>query len=50
MNKAGTDKIFIGYDTGSDIFPEINTATFIIYLYNEKNKIGYMISYFMNFS
>jgi hypothetical protein len=50
LEKSGSDKIFIGYGVGPDIVPDIDTATFNIYLYNEKLQKGYSISYFMNFS
>jgi hypothetical protein len=50
FENSGADKIFIGYGVGPDIIPEIDSATFSIYLYNEKLKRGYSIMYFMNFS
>ncbi len=50
LTTSGADKIFIAYDTGPDLFPEIDAGTFNIYLYNEKLKTGYTISYYMNFS
>ena len=50
FENSGADKIYIGYGVGPDIFPEIDTATFSVYLYNEKLQKGYSITYFMNFS
>jgi hypothetical protein len=50
FENSGSDKIFIGVGIGPDTIPEIDCGTFDIYLYNEKLKCGYSISYFMNFS
>ena len=48
--RAGADKIYLGYGTGPDVIPEIDTAAFTIYLYNDEYKTGYSVKYFMNFS
>jgi len=50
LKKANADKIFICTGTGPDLFPEIESGTFSILLYNEKLERGYSISYYMNFS
>jgi hypothetical protein len=51
LNRAGADKIAIGYGIGTDRdIKTIEMGTFNIYLYNKQNKTLYEIGYYMNFS
>lgn len=50
LARSGADKIFLGAGYGNDALPGIESFTSTLYMYSEKNKCGYVISYYMNFS
>ena len=51
LNRAGADIIFVAHGLGPDMYIDlIETATFVIYLYNRERKTLYELNYFMNFS
>ena len=50
LERAGASQIYLGCGTGPDIIPEIDTATFVIYMYSEEQAAAYKVNYFMNFS
>ena len=50
LSRSGADKIFLGVGYGKDIMPSIESFSSVLYMYSEKNKCGYVITYYMNFS
>lgn len=51
LDRAGADKIMIGYGLGPDNdIKTIETAAFNIYLYSKQKRTLYEVGYYMNFS
>lgn len=50
LSRSGADKIFLGAGYGNDIIPGIESFSSTLYMYSEKKKCGYAITYYMNFS
>jgi hypothetical protein len=51
LSRAGADRVTLAYGLGTDLnVNAIETGTFNIYLYKEKENLMYEISYFMNFA
>jgi hypothetical protein len=50
LAKSGADRLYLGYGTGPDTIQGIERGTFTIYLYSDRRREGYEVSYLMNFS
>jgi hypothetical protein len=50
LTGPGTDRYIVAHGYGPEEIPSIESATFITYLYNRKNRALYEINYYMNIS
>jgi len=48
--RSGADRYLLLYQTGEDMFPGVDSGTFLAYLYNSNKKILYELNYYINIS
>jgi len=50
VKRSGATRYLVAYGMGEDTIPGVESITVLSYLYNDKTKILYELSYFMNIS